>query len=868
MSAIVRGIIGVVEIVVGVITGQVWLIGLGVATLLTAAASLIDPAKKNQSGLQTQLAFDPTFPRQLIVGRTITAGSLVAQFTHDSLPLGGGNDGQNRVLELVIALADHECDALEQIIVNGQVVNLGTFDATLGNPITTSLNPITFATSYDYTNYLWVMFYSGAAGQTVDAHLHSVLGAQWPTTSVGQNVCYVRVTVVWNPALFGGIPQLQFVLRGAKLYDPRLDSTVGGSGSQVWGTTSTYTWTDNTAVIAYNICRGIYVGGSLFYGASATADEVPFAPSVAAMNACDEAVSLKAGGTENRYRSGGQVAVNSDAQSFLVSLTTTMAGYVGTGGGSICLIAGVAQTPVVSFTDDDIMAREPYDNAPKFGFDSLKNAVSATFVDPTQNWTRNTVPTRTSSSDITEDGGIQLNDNYSFDMIYSNTQAQRVMEIIRQRNRRQITQTVTLRPSALAIERGDWVQWTSVQWAYSTKSFFALGVQIKPNLDIVLNLVEIDSTIFDWTPSTDELAPAGGLLPSADPPAAAVPSGVTASPLTQLGDAGRALSSFQVVFDPPSDGTIVGFEVEYRIDGTTDSLFAVTQDVTLGLLTLPGLVPNTLYDFRYQFIGIAGRATPWSSWATFTSPLVQLVAADIPDGLLTDEMFAADLAPPIIVSSLPVSGSEGDLVVLTTNGKLYRYHSGAWTTATDGADIIANSIVAGTLAAGAVSVGTEIVNNLIVTGHLSTNAATDSLGDSTGFAGVPNDGTVTVLATIVVTVVNDYSPVIIAGFGQLQTDPPDGFGEWSIGVQRDGSGIGVPVSSPTGVADNLAAVSVVDWSALWVDYNATAGTHTYTIVTSMSDETGNTGYPSYTPIYGSRGMYTDSAEMNLINFKR
>lgn len=678
MSSIVKGIVGVAEIVVGTITAQLWLVGLGVSTLIATAASLLSPSKKNQGGLQAQIAYDPTFARQLIVGRTLTAGSLVAQFTHDSLPGGGGNEGKNRVLEIVIALADHECDALETIIVNGQVVDVGTFDATLGYPITTSIDPDTGLTSLDYTGKMWVGFHSGADSQPVDSHLHTVLGTKWPTTSVGTNVCYARVTCVYDTTLFAGIPQLQFVLRGAKLYDPRLDTTVGGSGSQRWGTPSTYVWTDNLAVISYNLIRGIYVGGNLFFGASATAEEAPFDPNVAAMNVCDESVSLKAGGTEKRYAGGGQVAVSQGAQGFLASLATAMGGYIGTGGGSIVILPGAAQTPVVSFTDDDIMAREPYENAPKFGFDSLKNAVYATYVDPTQNWTRNSLPERASSTDATADGGIALGDSYSFDQIYSNTQAQRVMEIIRRRNRRQISQTVTLRPSAVVVERGDWVQWTSSQWSYSTKSFISIGVQVLPNLDTVLSLVEVDSTIFDWVPSTDELPPAGGRLGSANPPVDAVPAGVTAAPLTLTGDTGRTAPSFQVTFTDPVDPTITGFQVEYRLHGTTDSQFGFTNNVADGLLTLPHLVPNSTYDYRYQFVGVSGRVTPWSSWSTF---ITDNVSVDIGPGTITADMFAAGIDPVYAYSGAPPSTSGtfvGQVAVSTTDKQLYRWNGTAW----------------------------------------------------------------------------------------------------------------------------------------------------------------------------------------------
>ncbi|MBL6853712.1 MAG: hypothetical protein ISQ86_10020, partial [Alphaproteobacteria bacterium] len=522
MSKIANAALGAAEIAASFVPGlqfaSPYLMGLGVSTLLGTAASFLAGGNKG-AGVHTQLAYDPSFPRQLVVGRARTAGSLAAQFTHDHLPTGGGDSNKNRVLEMVIALADHECDGLEYILVDGQLVGVdfegsstltppGTVlpggsnqrDASLGWRVRYSIDPVTSQPGTDYTNKMWIKFYSGADGQAADTWLHTALGSQWPATSVGQNVCYARITCIYDQNVFSGIPRVEFILRGAKLYDRRLDSTNGGSGSQRWGTPSTYAFSENPCVIAENIARGIFVGGVLFYGASAIESELPAASWTAAMNACDESVSLKAGGSELRYRVGGQTAVNRDATSFLGTVATSMAGYIGTGAGSIAAFPGVSASAAVSITDDDIMALEAYEHAPKFGFDGLKNAVFGTFLDPSQNWSIASLPKRTSNDDIATDGGIELGDTYQFDMVHSGTQGQRLMEIFRRRNRRQLAHTITLRPAAMVIERGDWISWTSAQWSYTAKTFLVVGASVKPNLDIVLNLIETDSTIFSWVP--------------------------------------------------------------------------------------------------------------------------------------------------------------------------------------------------------------------------------------------------------------------------------------------------------------------------------------------------------------------------------
>ena len=83
--------------------------------------------------------------------------------------------------------------------------------------------------------------------------------------------------------------------------------------------------------------------------------------------------------------------------------------------------------------------------------------------------------------------------------------------------------------------------------------------------------------------------------------------------------------------------------------------------------------------------------------------LTGVTTSDI-QGIVDATSFAAGLAPVDVVSSLPTSGNfEGRVAMLTTNGKLHRYHSGAWTVAVDGGDLVYNSVTTGALAAGAVT---------------------------------------------------------------------------------------------------------------------------------------------------------------------
>src|SRR6185312_6257640 len=109
---------------------------------------------------------------------------------------------------------------------------------------------------------------------------------------VGRGVPYLITTALWSETLWTSFPTVLGEFQGIKLYDPRLDSTAGGSGPQRWDDQSTWAFSDNNAVMIYNIWRGIRYEGKHVWGGKKTAAEMPYAVWAAAMDACDELVPL------------------------------------------------------------------------------------------------------------------------------------------------------------------------------------------------------------------------------------------------------------------------------------------------------------------------------------------------------------------------------------------------------------------------------------------------------------------------------------------------------------------------------------------------------------------------------------------------
>ena len=86
--------------------------------------------------------------------------------------------------------------------------------------------------------------------------------------------------------------------------------------------------------------------------------------------------------------------------------------------------------------------------------------------------------------------------------------------------------------------------------------------------------------------------------------------------------------------------------------------------------------------------------------------------ADI-DGQLGADLFSDDLRPIERVAALPVTGlTQGRIVMLTTDNKLYRYTGSAWTAAVPATDVTGQIT------------GTQIADNSITTSKITANAIT------------------------------------------------------------------------------------------------------------------------------------------------
>ena len=153
------------------------------------------------------------------------------------------------------------------------------------------------------------------------------------------------------------------------------------------------------------------------------------------------------------------------------------------------------------------------------------------------------------------------------------------------------------------------------------------------------------------------------------------------------------------------------------------------------VLAVSGLANNTAYWYWIRTYDTSGNKSAWSTVATTaTTPASAGVTTSALAGLIDATSFVSTVKPIEVVATLPSTALvAGRLVFLTTDGKLYRYNTTpttGWTVATDGADIVANTITGGKIVAGAIS-ATELAARAVTASKVligdTSNAFPDPL---------------------------------------------------------------------------------------------------------------------------------------------
>lgn len=632
----------------------IWLIQLVVGVILSVASTLYQQsqqqkAQERRPGFRGTVQTGGKTPRSFLVGTIAVPGK---QVYWNSWGESGGTP--NAYAVDVLSFGDLPITAFTGLWVNtaSETVS-GSGHVDQGYPVTG-----------DKAGYLWAEFFDGTQ-TTVNTYLNGKFGSDadrpWSSDMIGRGIPYLTLTALISDTVWTGFPTYMAQFQGIKLYDPRQDSSAGGSGSQRWDTPSTWAFSDNNMVIIYNILRGIHYAGDWVWGGRARAAQLPYAAWAAAMDACDENVTtniynsageITGTTTEKRFRAGREIFFNERPADVIGELLTGCTGRLTQSAGAWYPLVGVPDSADGSFTDDDLIITEGMTFEPFPNLDQIINGMTGTYVEPAQAWEPKGIDYIRSDLKAEDDDREQLQ-GLDLGTTFSGTQAQRILKATVEESRRFKRHVLQLRPSFGQYRPLQVLAWTSTSQSYTAKLFLITAKTELPNGNIIVGLQEIDPADYDWTAATDEKAISFAPLTPIRP--APIPmTGWDAEPYIFTDAASNNRRPGILVSYTGGLPDVVAVRIQVRKDFDDNAVVwdsgeqpydIADADPVSRSITWAGIIPNADYEVRGKFISptTSGRSNDWSSWIAVTAPDVKLGTLDVDfDAISAD--IAADIS--------------------------------------------------------------------------------------------------------------------------------------------------------------------------------------------------------------------------------
>jgi hypothetical protein len=623
------------------------------------ASSLLAPDEAPRAaltGVSADVKFGGKIAHEGAFGLVATKGQYIYWNTYGAA---------NRYLDQVYVLSSGWCHSLDGLFVDGKSVTLTETDSGTG------------WTKYAVelpddggTRRMWVTFWEGRHDHDASPVLiaNANPSDRWTDAHILRGMAYAHVEADYKAdmesmrSLLGG-NALLFVVKGLRLYDPRKDSTAGGSGAHRFDDWTTWEWSDRPAVCQYHFERGYFINGVRVLGMGVPAYDLITPLYMAAANICDETVDTPDEGSEPRYRVA--LIVNDDAEYIdaVDSFVSAMAGQRVEREGMFGVIAGAAQMPVAAITDDDLLLDAPLVYTTRRRRDELINEIHGQYTDPENLWDGSSIEPVIGDAGVkAADGGETRPVPKNVYQVTSGFQARRLLLVAFRLNRMQATASFSLGEEALEYELGDWITWRSRTWMIS-------GWRLETETDrVALTLQETASSVYSVGEGDVGPVPLPP-TPPANPNRPTNISGLVLQQTTIEGADGQAIPALLVSWDAVVDETIRTVEIDYRV-ATEDDSGAITR-VTVprpasgawtGTTISGGLMAATDYEVRTTITTFPARLVTYNAWLAITTGGTHVIAsAGSLYDTATDEAFSAAEAINSVWQQLYRITTEADL---------------------------------------------------------------------------------------------------------------------------------------------------------------------------------------------------------------
>ena len=585
MGKAVRAIVGVVLTVVGFVTGNPMLIVQG-ASMTFSALTQKDPKKATTTAAaENRLSkrLEPETFRKIIFGET--AAGLDMRYWEV-----WGTNAMN--YDEVLANASHRITSFEALYLNDELAIPAGSNAGTGK----------FAGIFSRNTCL-----EGVSG------VRSVLagaGVKWKATSSMTGVAHMSLQYVYSQEKWPqNIPsRYTQVVKGAPVYDPRRDVSLGGTHVITNQATWEYLPLDsngkpigrNNALQVLWYLIGWKIAGKLVAGRGVDPSDLNLDAFIIAANDCETMgwysdCILSTGDSHSTNEgvlssaSGGQLLDTGGRYSYRVAVddTANVAAYL---------------------TDDHIVGSIQW--VPKRKMSEQFNEIAGTFVDPspTALYQPRAFPMVWDQAYYDADG-FKRRKTLALGAVQDAGQAQKLARIELNRGRLQGTFTATFNYAALQVENWSLVRLTFSRYGWVNKLFRVTEQAISPLGGIVMTLTEESASVY-----------LGGTVVVLPPPSAGTAYNasqkiavgvVTTAAYSVIGSNGSTADHMRVLW-PSVDGSVKSTQLRYR--KTTDAAWTFADGNLVGqteVLVGP-LLSGTAYEFQVRHISINDVPGDWS----------------------------------------------------------------------------------------------------------------------------------------------------------------------------------------------------------------------------------------------------------------
>lgn len=592
--------------------------GLGLAAKY-ALGSLLAPKRPAQSS-QLETAYGEDLARTVALGKVGTAGQHVYRNAYSK---------GNRRVQDVYVLSHFRITRITRVRFEGKWCSLGGAE-----------DPVRGFRVQGIDAQIWIKLYKGTMDQVADPGLiaNANPAGRWTADHRGAGVAYAVVTNYLNREKLSQPWQAFFEIEGAPLYDWRKDSSIGGSGAHRWDDQSTWEFSENTVLQAYNLERGFWNGTEVMVGKGVSPSRLPLAEWTLAANVCDENV-----GTGRRYSSGLIAAAGSGVthdQNLQPLLEASAATWVEDATGEYPIV-GAAQSAAFTITDDDIMVDEPFRFSAKSTKSKLINTLAGTFQNPENFYEPAPITVRIDAAALAEDRE-RLASSIPFDAVNRLEVADRLADIAFKASRYQANAEICIHPKFLADAKpGRWFRWNSA--ARGDRKFQIIDKRLGPfgekaARNVYLTCQEVGEGIFD--PTAYQTVPPVVVAPG-EPDYDQEVSGLLAMGVQiQVDGSSERQPALRFQWAAFDDVTVTAVDIEYRPVGQTDSIIK-RAEVPLQVLTTPdGVLSDTDYEYRAKVVTDPPRTTFYGAWQEVRSPAMALPDVSVELGAVGRDVYA------------------------------------------------------------------------------------------------------------------------------------------------------------------------------------------------------------------------------------